>query len=333
MEYLSSKNIEKKYLYGGNALNRVNFSLKKNEKMTVFGVESAGKTSLLKVVAGLTDISGGEILLNGTNISEISLKDRNFSMTFSDAFKSRRSVYENLFFSFKLRGADKKAFESKLKEADGVFDISHLFFKTYGDLTETQKATVTAVRCLMREANLYLLDNPLKGLSKEDKTALLLKILTYLRNKSGAVIYSTDDFFEACYLNFKTLVLNYGYTSAYGSLSEMERLPEDLYICKLFDMNIIEEEARFAVVKKKDLRIAETEYAKPTARGKFIGASKAGDKNILHFLNADGEYSYFDAEYPADFETEFLLENQDVINLTFDENKALYYDKKTQKPI
>ncbi|MDR2091618.1 MAG: ATP-binding cassette domain-containing protein [Clostridiales bacterium] len=251
MNELTLKNVKKKYLYGANALNGVSFSLKKNERLTLFGGGGAGKTTLLKAVAGLTDFDG-EILLDGVDIRGIPLKKRGISMTFPDAFKPRKSVYENLRFSFEIRGIEGKIFEEKLREIDGIFGIGYLYFFKFKDLNQRQKAVVTAVRCLIREAELYILDNPLKGLPKEEKRDFLLKMLTYLKGR-GTLIYATDDLGEARFLNFFNVILDCGYVSGKGFFSELYFKPRELSVCRLLGMNVFADGEEYAVVKPENL--------------------------------------------------------------------------------
>ncbi|MDR3264176.1 MAG: ATP-binding cassette domain-containing protein [Clostridiales bacterium] len=261
MEYLKLENVCKQYLYGVKALNNISFSLPQNGRMTVFGGESAGKTTLLKIIAGLLEQTEGGIFLQGKNAAAISIKDRNISMSFADAFKKHKTLYDNLYYSFLIRGKSREVFESRLKEADGIFAMNHMLFKKYGDLNAEERAVAVVLRCLMRDADLYILDNPLKDLQQECKKNLLLKISDCIKNIDGAVIYAADDFDEACFLNFRTLILNYGSISGYGNLNDIYNKPDDLYACKLFGMNVI---------KGNFIKESDKIYFQPESGGKIL---------------------------------------------------------------
>ncbi|MDR2047754.1 MAG: ATP-binding cassette domain-containing protein [Clostridiales bacterium] len=255
MNVIELKNVKKKYLYGAEALNGVSFALGKGEKLTVFGGAGAGKTALLKAIAGLTEFEG-EMRLFGKPCAGLPLRDRNISMTFSDAFKKSKTVYENLRFSFDLRNIERSAFEEKLREIDGAFGIGYLYFFKFADLNAGQRASVTAARCLMRDADLYLLDNPLKGLDADEKRGFILRFLAYLKDKDYTVIYATDDLAETRLLNFKNLTLNCGFTGGCGYLEDLYAAPPELSLCRLFGMNVFDEGDVYAAVKPRDLEIA-----------------------------------------------------------------------------
>ncbi|MDR3294050.1 MAG: ATP-binding cassette domain-containing protein [Clostridiales bacterium] len=254
MKYLEVEKLSKKFLYGEQALDGVSFSLDRGERLTVFGDSCAGKTALVKTVLGLFEKSGGSIRLGGRDIAEIPFKERGFSSTFFDAFKRRKSVYENLFYSFRLRGIERSVFEEKLRIADGFFNTKNLLFKEWGDLSPREKALAVIVRCVLRGAELYLFDDPLKGLAFPEKKEILLRLSAYLDAAvGGAVLYTTGDLLEAEFLNQKTLILNYGTVAAYGDLKGIFAAPPDLYCCRLFGFNVLKRDKYPQSILQNDL--------------------------------------------------------------------------------
>jgi ABC-type sugar transport system ATPase subunit len=295
MEKIRFENVKKKYLYGADALNGVSFSLEKNRRMTLFGDAGAGKTTLLKIVAGLTDFEGG-VYLDGADIRKIPIKDRRISMTFSDAFKSRKSVYENLYFSFKIRGIEAKIFEEKLRKIDEIFGVGYLYFWSFKDLNQRQKAIVTVLRCLIRDADLYLLDNPLKGLPINEKRDFILKMLSYLGGER-TLIYSTDDLDEARLLNFDTLILNCGYISDAGLLEDMRKAPAELSVCRLFGFNIFKIGGEYIAIKPEELIFKKSEN--PTDKPPLDGVDCEKSVSVRSGLDArfDGESEFAGVEF------------------------------------
>jgi multiple sugar transport system ATP-binding protein len=338
MEKIRFENVKKKYLYGANALNDVGFSLEKGRRMTVFGGEGAGKTTLLKVVAGLTDFEGN-IYLDDKDIRKISVKDRRISMTFADAFKPRKSVYENLFFSFKIRGIEAKIFEEKLRKIDEIFGVGYLYFWKFKDLNQRQKAVVTIIRCLVRDAELYLLDDPLKGLTKSEKRDFLLKTLSYLDGER-TLIYATDDLDEARLLNFYTVILNCGYVGDSGFFEDIRKAPAELSVCRLLGINVFEDGDKYIAVKPEDLRFKKSENTEPEnnfygfgASAKLIGIENCSMHSVYNFVSSDDERNFFGAYVFHSDGGSIPPKIGDIYELFYDETKALFYGISDEKLI
>ncbi|MDR1940238.1 MAG: ATP-binding cassette domain-containing protein [Clostridiales bacterium] len=237
MELLTLKNLDKRYLYGADALNGVCLGLSEGGRLVVFGGAGSGKTTLAKVISGLTGITGGEALYRGEPFANVGIRERNISACMPEAFCGRKSVYDNLYRSFELRSEGRAGFESRLREADAFFDFSHMLFKKYKDLNFYERIKAALVRCLLRDADLYLVDNAFKGLSAIDKRRLLLNAAAYLNLKPGAFIYMTDDIDDARLLGFETLILNYGSAESCGDI--LDPKPDGLYAARTSGFNVI----------------------------------------------------------------------------------------------
>jgi ABC-type multidrug transport system ATPase subunit len=221
---------------------------------------------------------------------------------------------------------------------------------SFKDLNKRQKALVTVIRCLLRDAELYLLDNPLKGLTKPEKRDFLLKILSYLDGK-GTLIYSTDDLDEARLLNFYTVILNCGYVSDAGFFEDIRKKPKELSVCRLLGINVFRG-GEYIAVKPEDLKFKKSEntegldFSKNAKRfdfsegayafggfAKSIGIENGSAYNVRHFASLDGSGDFFSAYiFPTDGGG-FIPETGGIYELFYDASKALYYNVSDEKLI
>jgi multiple sugar transport system ATP-binding protein len=235
---LEIKNLTKTYMGGSTALSEFNLNI--NDTAVIVGGEMAGKTTLLKCIAGLESYEG-EILIGGVNIKKIKPKKRNIFMFFPDyAIFPNRTVFYNLGYSLMVRGLTKIQMEEKLVNIAEKFGIRGLLFKKAKALTEAQKRTVAIARMFVRQADIYLLDDPLKGLYGTERKELFEKLRIYLYELNGIKVYTTTEVDEALALSRQIVILNLGYTKQIGSMETFYNAPQSVLVAQMIgDMNIV----------------------------------------------------------------------------------------------
>lgn len=245
MSILQVNNLTVRYTYGNVAVSNLSFNNDEANLLTVLGGTEAGKTSLLKCLSGLLKQSDGKISLNNKDISFLSVKDRNVCLIYENGrFFENRTVLYNLEYPLRIR---KTVNEIRLKEIIKVIKrvgISEDLLKTkVSNLSSTERIKLSFARALLRIADLYLIDDPLKILTSKERAVLfpLAEDLIYELSSRGLVIYATTEASECSKLGGKIVYLNYGICVQQGSADEIKNYPASLTALELFNENYLKQ--------------------------------------------------------------------------------------------
>ena len=190
----------------------------------VFAAEKGGKTTFLKALAGIIPHQG-ELTLDGENVDDISLQDRDFQMLFDDyALFSRRSVRYNLEYPLKLRKVPKAERRARVEEIAPLFDLEIMLDAPVYRLNEWLKVTLVLCRAYLRRPRVLLIDNIFSKLSLPERKEAFRRFLSLFRE--GIVIYATDSTEEAAALSKEIKFLSCGYLMQEGSADELARMPK-----------------------------------------------------------------------------------------------------------
>jgi len=220
---LKVNNLHKKYPEV-EALKDVSFKCESGEFLVVLGPPGAGKTSLLKTVAGLEEVTEGEIYYGDQLFTEVEPQDRDASMAFEGyALYPHLTVYENIAHPLRIRESHK---EEKVKqlvtEVTEMLRIEHLWERKTDQLSGGQKQRVALARALIREKpNILLLDEPIAHLDASLRHWLRGELKRYVKTKGVTTIYSTPDYQEALAMGDRILVLFAGELKQLGTREEI----------------------------------------------------------------------------------------------------------------
>ena len=215
LKTITVKDLYMKYFGGYLGVDMVSFDVK-DESLAVFGKVSSGKTSLLRCIANLEKYDGDICT---------SAKDLVFSFDL-DSLKKNKTVKENIAIPLKLRKVS-NIDEIVLKKSK-IFGIDNILDKKIKDLSITQKRLTILTRSLIRDADLYLLDNPLKDVENREKYFEILKE----EIKDKFVVYATDSLDEAKAFN-SVLLMAYKKGIAFGNINNMLKEPKTIDVVKL----------------------------------------------------------------------------------------------------
>ncbi|HAE88393.1 MAG TPA: hypothetical protein DCG79_00810 [Clostridiales bacterium] len=189
----------------------------------IYAAEKGGKTTFLKALAGIVPFEG-ELTLDGTPVSELSLKDRDFQMLFDDyAVFSRRSVRYNLEYPLRLRKVPKEERRRLIEDVAPLFDLDIMLDAPFYRLNEWLKVTLTLCRAYLRRAKVLLIDNIFSKLSPSLRKEAFLRFMPLFKN--GIVVYATDSSEEAAALSRDIKFLSYGYLMQEGSVEAFKTKP------------------------------------------------------------------------------------------------------------
>ena len=173
MAGLSLRHIYKKYPGGVTAVSDFCLEVEDKEFIIFVGPSGCGKSTTLRMIAGLEEITEGELYIGDRLVNDIAPKDRDIAMVFQNyALYPHMSVYENMAFGLKLRKVPKTEIKRRVEEAARILDISHLLERKPKALSGGQKQRVALGRAIVRNPQVFLLDEPLSNLDAKLRASM-----------------------------------------------------------------------------------------------------------------------------------------------------------------
>lgn len=212
MAGLTLKGIYKKYPGGFVAVTDVNLEIKDKEFIVLVGPSGCGKSTTLRMIAGLEEISEGELYIGDRLVNDIAPKDRDIAMVFQNyALYPHMTVYENMAFGLKLRKVPKEEIDRKVKEAARILDLTHLLDRKPKAMSGGQRQRVALGRCIVRDPQVFLLDEPLSNLDAKLRAQMRTEIAKIHKRLGTTFIYVTHDQTEAMTMGDRIVCMKDGF--------------------------------------------------------------------------------------------------------------------------
>ena len=208
------------------------------------------------MVAGLEEISEGELLINGKVMNDVAPKDRDIAMVFQNyALYPHMTVYENMAFSLKLRKEKKDVIDKKVREAAEILDITQYLDRKPKALSGGQRQRVAIGRAIVRDPAVFLMDEPLSNLDAKLRNQMRAEIIKLRERINTTFIYVTHDQTEAMTLGDRIVIMRDGYIQQIGTPQEVFNHPHNLFVAgfigtpqmNFFDAKLIKEEGKYLV--------------------------------------------------------------------------------------
>ncbi|KAB1437516.1 ABC transporter ATP-binding protein [Candidatus Galacturonibacter soehngenii] len=367
MSKLLLKNVSKIYDNEISAVRDFNLEIKDKEFVIFVGPSGCGKSTTLRMIAGLEEISQGELWMDGKLINFIESKDRNLAMVFQNyALYPYMTVYDNLAFSLQIRNVPKKEIHKKVRETASLLQIEDLLWRKPNALSGGQKQRVAIGSAIIRQPNIFLMDEPLSNLDAKLRGQMRVELAKLHKELSTTIIYVTHDQTEAMTLGTKIVVMKDGMIQQIASPKILYENPRNLFVAGFIGtptMNFIEAEVttknrrlylefNYKKIKLNDI-LNHTLYAKGYVNEKVIIGIRPNDIEII----ADKEYKHADTFtiYPnrreilgaqanvyfdigeknylvcVDTEDEIIL--NEAMQIRFNQEKLHLFDANTQENI
>jgi len=205
------------------ALDRVSIEIERGEFVCLLGPSGCGKTTLLRLIAGLAEPDGGEILLEGTSLSNLPARKRGFGIVFqSYSLFPNMTVAENIGYGLKIRGIARSEMSRRVTELLDLVKLPHVADNFPGQLSGGQQQRIALARAIAVDPRVLLLDEPLSALDAKVRTELRAEIRHVQRSLGIPTLMVTHDQEEALALADKIICMNHGIVVQAGT-------PEDLY--------------------------------------------------------------------------------------------------------
>ncbi|MBR0473823.1 MAG: sn-glycerol-3-phosphate ABC transporter ATP-binding protein UgpC [Erysipelotrichaceae bacterium] len=230
MSNLVLKDINKIYQNGFHAVHNFNLEIKDGEFIVFVGPSGCGKSTTLRMIAGLEEISKGDFLINGERANEKSPVDRGVAMVFqSYALYPHLTVYDNLAFGLTLEGVDDDIIDEKVNKIADILGLTPYLDRKPKALSGGQRQRVAVGRAIIRQVDVFLMDEPLSNLDAKQRVTMRSEIIQIHRSTHATTIYVTHDQTEAMTMADRIVVMKDGYVQQIGT-------PEELYFnpCNLF---------------------------------------------------------------------------------------------------
>ena len=213
------------------AVNSVDLDIRDGEFVVLLGPSGCGKSTMLYSIAGLEEISGGEIYIGERLMNRVPPKARNIAMVFQDyALYPHMNVYENMAFGLKLRKAPAEEIRRRVAVAAGMLSIEPLLQRRPRELSGGQRQRVALGRAIVREPDVFLMDEPLSNLDATLRVQMRTEISKLHRRLGTTFIYVTHDQVEAITMGDRIVVLKDGVIQQVGSPQEVYGRPANLFV-------------------------------------------------------------------------------------------------------
>jgi len=362
MASVELKNIYKSF--GKNeVLHNINLQIKEGEFVVLVGPSGCGKSTTLRLVAGLDDITKGEVLINNKVVNLIEPQHRNIAMVFQNyALYPHKNVRENIIFGLKRAKASKNLIESRLKKAAKILELEELLDRKPAQLSGGQRQRVAMGRAIVRDADVFLFDEPLSNLDAKLRHQMRTEIRRIHREYKTTSLYVTHDQIEAMTLGDTVVIMKDGFIEQVGSPMEIYLNPVNIFVATFIgapSMNMLDarlykdyvefEDQKFLLDKNIHLKLNAIPQQgidirlgirpdffldeKFTSDGASLQSIRDVKIELIEPLGFDRELNVQIGKQSmrARLDLRTSAQEGETINLCFDIKRVHFFDKKTEK--
>lgn len=223
MADLGIQSLAKTFKDGHAALSGITFDVADREAVFLLGPSGAGKTTTLRLVAGLEDVTAGRIVIGGCDVTELTPRERNLAMVYDKhSLFPHLSIFENLAYPLRIRKMSEAAIKARIAEVTETLQIDTLMDRFPAQLSGGQQQRVAIGRALVREADCYLLDEPISHLDAQLRAKMRVEFKRLQRDFQATMLYVSHDQLEAMTMADRIVLINNG-------LIEQIAAPQDIF--------------------------------------------------------------------------------------------------------
>ena len=228
-----------------------NLTIRDQEFLVLLGPSGCGKTTTMRMIAGLEDATAGDILIDGKRVNDLEPKDRDVAMVFqSYALYPNMNVYENIRFPLKVRKIPEVEHNERVMRASAMVELDDFLHRKPAELSGGQRQRVALARAIVREPNVFLMDEPLSNLDAKLRVSTRAQIKNLSHELKVTTIYVTHDQIEAMTLADRVVVMKGGIVQQVGSPTDIYDRPANAFVASFIGspaMNLITGETKGGV--------------------------------------------------------------------------------------
>src|SRR5580658_1427693 len=225
------EHVNKSYPNGATAVKDLNITIADGEFLILVGPSGCGKTTTLNMIAGLEDISSGELRIGGERVNERAPKDRDIAMVFqSYALYPHMTVRQNIAFPLTLAKMKKAAIADKVEDTARILDLTEVLDRKPSQLSGGQRQRVAMGRAIVRHPKAFLMDEPLSNLDAKLRVQMRGEIARLQRRLGTTTVYVTHDQTEAMTLGSRVAVLRHGVLQQVATPQELYSRPANVFV-------------------------------------------------------------------------------------------------------
>jgi multiple sugar transport system ATP-binding protein len=362
MAGIKLQHIYKKYSDTVTAVKDFNLDIEDKEFIVFVGPSGCGKSTTLRMVAGLEEISEGDLYIGDRRVNDVAPKDRDIAMVFQNyALYPHMNVFDNMAFGLKLRKFKKEDIKQRVGEAAKILGIENLLDRKPKELSGGQRQRVALGRAIVREPQVFLMDEPLSNLDAKLRVQMRAEISKLHQRLQTTVIYVTHDQIEAMTMADRIVIMKDGVILQVGTPKEVYDLPDNIFVGGFIGspaMNFVNgklENAKFIVgdqelvVPEGKMKAIQGYVGKNIVLGVrpedihdeplFIESSPNSVINayvdVAELMGAE-TYLYSkigDDDFVARVDSRTDVKNGQTLKLAFDMNKVHFFDPQTEERI
>ena len=238
------------------AVQEFNLEIQDKEFIVLVGPSGCGKSTTLRMIAGLEEISEGELYIGDRLVNDVAPKDRDIAMVFQNyALYPHMTVYDNMAFALKLRHTPKAEIDRAVKQAAEILDITQYLGRKPKALSGGQRQRVAIGRAIVRNPQVFLMDEPLSNLDAKLRNQMRAEIIKLRERINTTFIYVTHDQTEAMTLGARIVIMKDGFIQQIGTPQEVFNHPYNLFVAEfigspkmnIFDAELVKENDQYAV--------------------------------------------------------------------------------------
>ncbi len=241
-------------------VDKFDLTIPDREFLVLLGPSGCGKTTTMRMIAGLEDPTDGQILIDGKPVNDLEPKDRDVAMVFqSYALYPNMNVYENIRFPLRVRGIDPATHKEKVMRASAMVELDDFLHRKPAELSGGQRQRVALARAIVREPNVFLMDEPLSNLDAKLRVSTRAQIKNLSHELAVTTIYVTHDQIEAMTLADRVVVMEKGIVQQVGSPTEIYDKPANTFVASFIGspaMNLMEGECKNGTFHAHHVEIA-----------------------------------------------------------------------------
>ena len=213
------------------AVDDFNLTVQDKEFVVLVGPSGCGKSTVLRMIAGLEEITAGDLYIGERRVNQVEPKNRNIAMVFQNyALYPHMTVYDNIAFGLRMRHLPRREIDAKVRQAAEILEISDLLKRKPKALSGGQRQRVAIGRAIVRSPDVFLMDEPLSNLDAKLRGQMRTELIQLRRTLDTTFVYVTHDQTEAMTLGDRIVVMNEGHIMQTGTPEEVFSRPANRFV-------------------------------------------------------------------------------------------------------